>query len=1207
MDHYRASPSMSSSASSSADFSSPALPELSLDASLQRLHQQEDISASSLSSVALSRAWLCNTNHQQNNSSRTSSSSSSSSSDSPVGHHTTQAANAERKLTFRFPPPLTTPHEAQRQSPPPLNSAISTIEPALPARPRTSRGLIHPKPFLSSSRATSIASIAEVEPDQAGPKIVFGTPFAGNAFDQRRDDFPDTDEQFRRYSDSSASVGSRFSPKHTYIPIEEKKESVETRRPHASTTAAAEVANSGWTILFAPLQQGKTSEEDELDEAQDSILLPLLSSLEDQVEHLKSHLSKNSSSNQGSLVKSDIECFLDLSSVSVLPSTTLARLTPRSWSLAFDRFSQKESGKPDGTSALPLPYLYRETGLPIVALIRYTIVPRSMDESHSRMLANLDRTSSQAEPRATRLDLQTQDSNPWTRRESEMTVSLTDTGRLAASPMMVPSRSYPGNPRTPVRKSPLPYSPRTTAFSRDSARPLVDMALEVRGSPTSHSFSNQEFGNRTAEGNKLRSLSLAVAHPLSPIDSKAGQKTTSQLASGMTFGIDPQEEAQHDVKQQHPSSPTRQRYPSSRGSSQKSFPSHTTSLSTHSTRSTSIYSTRSRHLTGNESDIEEDTDADLGSRFWTQLSSLGEQVSRENKGVSEAHEAAVGRRRNSRNVSISSTASDASVFDYSPLGILVPSDGAFSTPGRDESSPHVSGGVSEAFKTLHNPLTTGAGVGRRRAYSSMIPMTGWKAGDSDMMTVEGQRNVAAIGDLPQVLMVDSSDNVGNGDSGDLITPTVATFQGRTRALSFQPAGTASMRSASDPIACGGRGEVWEEALNQLAERLNRPSQPLEPVNVVKQLDTATSSKSLLDPAPSTSSNTQAPKEPSSNTSTDFTSPPIQSSPLPGLFYDTWVERVDGAIDGDLGRRGSTFQSSPTGTLALAQDNRTLGAEMAGGMTRTSSSSSSSGSTMLGSTGSVHVLHESEWPRPVWREDRLMPTSASFLSVFSPRDGDQDSDEEEREDMMEDLALEDNLARRSEAHSRTSLNSVRPSRSHTVSAPHPASNVVATSSDVISGWADLAQRLRSPGSMRLLCLAAANWTPNDSDAPSDELQLDTSTGFDTLPTGLAVPFAPLARSQSLNGLIRTIDSWKADLIVPPSPSPPTDITVKEDQPRRLTRKKAALLGPIHIPRSSLSQDPQVGLQPKAITRVKRSLSNIFDLSSPVRPDAALDSM
>ncbi|CDR99491.1 hypothetical protein [Sporisorium scitamineum] len=80
----------------SSDVSSPALPELSLDASLQRLHQQEDISASSLSSAARSRAWL--QSHYQGSSEHEPSLPIESS--PPV----TESGNLDHSEAFRFPP-----------------------------------------------------------------------------------------------------------------------------------------------------------------------------------------------------------------------------------------------------------------------------------------------------------------------------------------------------------------------------------------------------------------------------------------------------------------------------------------------------------------------------------------------------------------------------------------------------------------------------------------------------------------------------------------------------------------------------------------------------------------------------------------------------------------------------------------------------------------------------------------------------------------------------------------------------------------------------------------------------------------------------------------------------------------------------------------------------------------------------------------------
>ena len=1209
---------------SSSDFSSPALPELSLDASLQRLHREEDISASSVSSAALSHAWRLRTREESEDCPESS---------SPLFPRT-EVVEGERNYAFRFPP-VAPVHDSRGPSPTSISPGTTTFQeqPALPSRPRTSRGLSQPKPFLSSSsRTTSIASIAEVEDGQgkdeaAGPQIVFGTPFAGNAFgrglDTFGDDFSDLGPHDRARSDSSASDGSRdfdsaFSPKQADAPrLHASSRRTEQRRPRAGTDSNG----SPWTVLFAPYSQTETSaQEDKLNTGEPSILLPLLSSLEDQVDQLKSHLSK--SHEQRLVDTSDFEFFLDLGSVSALPSNTQARLTPQSWSFAFARLVSQAAGGHESRLTEPLPYLYRETGLPIAAFVRYRLLPRPVQHRPSRAaLQEIGITASQRnDAPGLKPGSQLQASSAWTRRESEMTVSLANTGRLGTSPMSA-SRSYPGNaPRTPVRRSPLPYSPRTTAFP---VRPVLSSAIN----PTAAAMT--QLSNRSAEASKLRSLSLAAAHPLTPTE-------RAPIPSGLTC---------RGVEEDQTTSPIQPRYPSSRGSSHKSFPSHTTSLSTHSTRSTSIYSIRTRLArAASEFDDGEDEDAQLGSRFWTQLSSLGEQVSRESK-LSRAR-----RRSASRNVSISSAASDASsVFDFSPLGILVPSERAFATDPQEDNLAQVSSVAVEG--TVRGGWQADVGLlGRRRAYSSMVPLTGWRTGDSDMLTPEGQRS-AAVGDLPRVLLVDPHPGIERdaqpNENADLITPTVATFQGRARALSFQPPGT-SLRSASDPLHAPGRArqDVWEEAMHQLSERFNRPRPP--PLQQAPIIDTERS--------PTTFTTSDAPPQktlPGLGTErgeerSGVGSPAVESSPLPGLFYDDWVERVDGAVDGELGRRGSTFdlseQPQHTGSVFVAPPGDMLAPDAAGvgGMSRTSSTSS--GSTMLGSVGSepsLQVLHESEWPRPQPRligDDTRVSGSTSFLSVSSPRFDESASGEGEGRSSVEYLnsPSEDSaggVQGRDADGAEMGLEPVQLSRAPIIS-DHPRGGgaVIQRSGEeglsgangLMVGWADLAQRLRSPGSMRLLCLAAASWSPDTgASLPPATAELGDTKSESALPTGLALP-APLSsssltRSQSLSELIINIDTWKHELRErePGKSISDTETQTREvgelGQPRRLTRKKAAMLGPIRIPSAEMSEQRGAasestgaglgavnGLAPRPVTRVKRSLSNIFDLPSPVGP-------
>ncbi|KAJ1020837.1 hypothetical protein NDA18_005686 [Ustilago nuda] len=253
-------------------------------------------------------------------------------------------------------------------------------DPALQASPRTSRGPSHPKPFLSSSsRATSIASIAEVEQQDkqdARPRILFGTPFAGSAFQRRIVDYPSDRQVGQRHTDSSVSG---LSPKQSYasLPVHRQEfqpnssqSSVQSRRPHASLLQIYKPQPSQWSILLAPLSNNNNSSTNAEAQIHDeTFLLPLQRSIEDQIECLKAHLSTSPNFNAKCRSDSDVDFYLDLSSVSALPASTMARLTLQSWKITFYR--NFEGGATfDKHRDVSLPYLFRQTGLPIVALIR---------------------------------------------------------------------------------------------------------------------------------------------------------------------------------------------------------------------------------------------------------------------------------------------------------------------------------------------------------------------------------------------------------------------------------------------------------------------------------------------------------------------------------------------------------------------------------------------------------------------------------------------------------------------------------------------------------------------------------------------------------------------------------------------------------------------------------------------------------------------
>lgn len=1146
------------SATSSADFSSPALPELSLDTSLQRFHQEEDVSVSSISSTARSRAWLRESQqyeiqHQ-----------SSWPQELSPHYHPTEPVSTERHPSFRFPPLLTSqPITSSKER----LGATPLGDPALQARPRTSRGPSHPKPFLSSSsRATSIASIAEVEQQDkqdARPRILFGTPFAGSAFERRIDDYPNDRQVGQRRSDSSASG---VSPKQSYasLPVHRQEfqpnssqSPVQARRPHASSLQIYESQLSQWTILLAPLCNNNSSTNAEAQTHDETILLPLQRSIEDQIECLKAHLSTSPNFNAKCGSDSDVDFYLDLSSVSALPASTMARLTLQSWKIAFDRYFE-DGATFDKHRDVSLPYLFRETGLPIVALIRFVLTPslNSLRPSPSVFSKSHTAVSTFKSASAARSGIDTHDSSPWTRRESEMTVSRANTGRLGISSSMVQSKSFPGTPRTPVRKSPLPYSPQTRSFPRDNVRPLISAALTLTASPTTQSQSHQQIGYRGGEDNKLRSLSLATAHPLSVTEPVSTKQI--QVAGGLPFGSDLQESVVSNPEEEHEAPSLRQRYQSSRGSSHRSFHSHTTSLSTHSTQPTSIHNSRSRirpPSQHDESDGDADTedDSDVGSRFWTQLSSLGEQVSREKtvpgfEGIGRA-----------RNVSASSTASSASVFDFSPLGILVPTEAE--EPSRDIQ--HDTGSVNVSPTSLTLPTGTSSGLlGRRRAYSSMVPLTGWRAGDNDISTAENSAR-----DLPQVLLLHARESSGPSelnvfDSTDLVTPTVSTFQGRARAQSFQPSISFQPRLDAS-LALGGLGtkrqDVWEEAMNQLSDRFSRPKrQSVRKQSASGEMHASPRISADADIGGVVDQDHTQTTEDTTTVVVDRWPPSIESSPLSGLFYENWAERVDVGIDGDLGRRGSTVldggevEVPPTAAGPI---------EPGPTSTLTRTSSTLSGSTILGSAGSVsslQIMHESKWPLPQSRSVVADDISHSTFAVISSGNPNVESAD------ASDAGQRHNHAE--EAHEGFSLPTNEKSGHFASGQTHsPAVQVL--------------QILEPPDDDRAALLPTGSKVSRQTNLAAPPMILSSS----------------LTRSRSMNAVGRPADLIGGTFILSERDR------LSGAEPEIGMPRRADLLDMQHIllaaDLAGQDSNPSEESPFKAATRVKRSLSTIFDMPPP----------
>ena len=507
----------------------------------------------------------------------------------------------------------------------------------------------------------------------------------------------------------------------------------------------------------------------------------------------------------------------------------------------------------------------------------------------------------------------------------------------------------------------------------------------------------------------------------------------------------------------------------------------------------------------------------------------------------------------------------------------------------------------------------------------MVPLTGWRAGDSDLLTEEGQ-NTAVVRELPQVLLLERSgrdpSEVLQHDTMDLVTPTAPTFQNRVRAQSFQP-WTSDVTAVSDSatrkaFAAGGkRKDVWDETMQQLANQLRQsgrqPSDPSplrmgsratehSPESPEAESGTAIGPNARSKVSPTTllaASREEA--RPSSN----------QNSPLPGLLYENWAERVDGAVLGDLGRRVSTSQHPEVSAQDLGQSlagSTTEGAQrntehnVGSSVATLQNSPSSSGSTMLGSAGSessLRILRDSEWPLPHARsamsrstEDSHQPAPASFLSIFSPKAEAEHS--ELADDPMDTEEVQGGGASNQPKTDNTPMHAVPSRRPQSQGAPtldsvgHQAEGrLIATAdgslpaaAELMTRWADLAQRIGSPGSMRLLCLAASGWPmpgPDATGAVPEHIRREPR-----LHTGPAMP--------SEQGP----SAW-------------------EQQPRRLTRKKATMLGPIRIPETTRHSDGETSTwttsalgeslaesQTKVVTRVKRSLSNIFDPPSPIRP-------
>lgn len=843
------------SSSSSADGSSPALPELSLDASLQCLHREEDLSTSSFASIALSRVWLQEQEAESEETRRSSS-----------GLNTSISA-------FRFPP---------TQSTRSLESHFRHNEPeetAVSSRPRTSRGMRYHKPFLSSSRTTSIASIpafdAEHTPDQeAASSASFaedGRQGGFGALKARHSGFDNHDRRsaYKQPSESNYDPA----PKHIDFQAEESPDGVPTQRRQTSRSR-----DSAWSVLLAPMQTSprtKSSTDDHL--ARSCILLPLLPSLSKQVKLLRSHLVEDQKSWPDLDATSAIDLFLHLNIASVAPSAQVARLTPRSWASIFARFNGAESL----ANAAPLPKLYRETGLPIAATIRYALTPTVPESSTSEGFVS-PRIDSVKQGQGSN------DSNPWLRREVSTARSPATAGHDGSSGRMTASRSFPG----------------AIALERFVSSPHHSSAVRC----TTGAAKMSPADSTPARLVKLRPLSLAAAHRLGPsvvstpliADSRADQEArkirTSTNAPKKVAKIERVEDAAWNERSHH------QRYQSSQRSSHSSFPSHAATSSTSSRASASEHTSQTSPRTTSERFHDSgESDRDLGSRFWTHLSSLGQLVSTQNQ---QALETTRQRHHHSTQAgSISSAASEASILDFSPLGILMPSDAVHDEDPKS-SRPVDASSRSSLFPRDDARKESSRLLGRRRACSSMIPLTGWRAGDTDLRTSQESLSTR---NLPQVLLIEprrrTTDSALDSEPNDLVTPTVTTFQGRARALSFQPLPSAHLDDTfgdSEPRKV--RHVVWPEAIGQLSK-----SHSHRAAGRRRTVDNAPLSGQQASPAPRSDEmqSSYSSLQDQGQLDTDAVPDQEQSSPLSGLFYDRWVEQVDGEVNGELGRRGST--------------------------------------------------------------------------------------------------------------------------------------------------------------------------------------------------------------------------------------------------------------------------------------------------------------
>lgn len=1236
MDRFRAASRRSSSTSAT---SSPALPELSIDASLQRLHLQEENSASSISSAPLSRDWLHD--HQE----------SEAKCNQSVPDHLSpshaHAATVARSFSFRFPPLEPNRRLATQPATSILDDEAARSQgQGTPARPRTSRGLTHPKPFLSSSRATSIESIAEVDDkslqSQLNTRMRFGTPFANDTFTWR----PQTASSSPRQTlsalvDNLTQSRSFMSPKQQDVPMQTSYHQVQTACLRAPLISDSQVASSSWTLLFAPIESTQSSSViGSQFPPESSIILPLLSSFDAQIEQLRSDLAQNQ---RNSGKDTAFQLFLDLSSFSALPSCTLARLTPQSWPILFHRFRHNDAA----IEHQALPYWFRETGLPIVALVRYCSIPTTVNidpsdvflsQAHAPAKPCESQTREVAKPANT-----THDCNPWTRAKARVTPMLPTCNRLSPLPRMTASRSYPGVTRESLRKSPMSYSPNRNAFHSASVRHRDQMPQNIHASPMKYSHS------QNLDASKLRSLSLAATHPLAPSenaelpmaeftqDPNEPRKPSTSLYQEQTADDECSDTYSSDLES------TRRYQEVLQGFSHKSHRS-TSTVSTRSTRPTSVHSSRA-HFNGSSEQQQtdnDDDDSDLGTRFWTQFSNLGQQVLRENTQVQDT------RRRGGRSVSLSSTASATSVFDFSPLGILVPTDGVVDADAqqidKEVTTPLESHRVASiSDSSAGNARDKSLFKRRRRAYSSMVPLTGWRAGDSDLRFVEAQQSVT-FGQLPQVLLAEAREGVDHGahafDHGDVITPTVASFQGRARALSVQPpprraiSGMAAFSTMPQSTETDvQKQQIWNETMLHLSERMNAEREQ-RPVTYTSSLGAGASWDSNALSVESRDAMVSEAR--SSMMSTRVPKPVIAddgSSSLPGLFYDDWVQQVDGAVDGELGRRGSAIESPDT------RDRSRSDAEdgMAGlGTHPPTSMLSSSSTTTVGSVDNecrLQIPLEPDCPLPQPRSeilgrdtDSLPVSSASLLSMETSVISDEAVQESSNcgsspgatgNQGFNVSPSDEDVSHKAPA----ALEHVWLTRSQSVGAAYscdlpsdgtvqpPASASLSPATNPISEWADLAQRLESPGSMRLLCLAASRWSPDEPDGSRQHAPHSAVSDSTILASGLTIPSSStsdsLVRSRSFGGGRTALD------LVSEGARGTAGLTVKlVSQPKIVFRQlqtnreraKTVFLGPI---RSDHSHEASANAVKLVSARAKRSLSNIFDMPSPITPHQRLE--